>query len=170
MSLFGSVLGRRLGVLGLLALCLGGTKAMAANENTLRDRYLISEAVSEYAYLWDDKDADAFAQLFTSDSTIEWRFGDGSKSKAVSGREQILDYAKNAMADRIGEKQSRHHFSNLVFREISSERAVTQHMMLVTHQIPGGNLELVSTGTYQIEWMLVDGKWLIKKRTLYLDG
>lgn len=133
------------------------------------DRQAIGTQLAEYAYRWDRKDAEAFTELFAEDGGIDWVLGGEPAERSLVGRPTILAYARNAHAERIGERQSRHHFTSLVFRELSADRAVTENMMLVTHQPPGGTLEVMSSGYYRIAWTKIDGEWLIAQRTLYVD-
>ncbi|MEM8705038.1 MAG: nuclear transport factor 2 family protein [Actinomycetota bacterium] len=133
------------------------------------DRHAISDALADYAYRWDAKDAASFAELFTDDAEIDWVIGGEPVDRTVMGRADIEAYARQAHSDRIGDKQSRHHFTNLVFRALDGDTAVTENMLLVTHQAPGEPLEVKSTGVYRIDWAKVDGHWLIARRTLHVD-
>lgn len=136
---------------------------------TTEDHLAIGEALAEYAYRWDRKDAAAFAELFTDDASMDWVLGGEPVAQSVTGRAEIEAYARQAHEARIGEKQSRHHFSNLVVRELTPDRASSDNMLLVTHQPPGGAIEVKSSGWYRIEWAKVDGRWLIASRTLHVD-
>lgn len=133
------------------------------------DRWAISDTLAEYAYRWDAKDAAGFARLFTDDAAIDWVLGGEPVGQTVRGRADIEAYARQAHGDRIGEKQSRHHFSNLAFRELGTDTAVTDNTLLVTHQPPGGTIEVKSSGVYRITWAKIDGDWLISRRTLHVD-
>ncbi len=133
------------------------------------DRAAIAESLAEYAYRWDRKDAAGFAELFTDDASIDWVFGGEPADQSVTGRAAIEAYARQAHTERIGDKQSRHFFTNLVVRELHTDEALTENMLLVTHQVPGGEPEVKTTGTYRIRWAKVDGRWLIAARTLHVD-
>lgn len=133
------------------------------------DRLAISEALAEYAYRWDRKDAAGVAALFTDDGSMDWVLGGDAVAQTVQGRAEIEAYARAAHEGRIGENQSRHHFSNLVVRELTADRATSDNMLLVTHQPPGGSIVVKSSGWYRIEWEKVDGRWLIARRTLHVD-
>ena len=144
--------------------------ANAQDTNELvEDRFAISELVADYAYRWDRKDAVSFSKLFAPNASIDWVIGGKKVEQQVVGRDSIVLYARKAFAERIGEKRSRHHFSNLVFKELSSDKSTTEHMVLVTHLSPGETAELVTTGYYTIEWEKMDSQWNIAKRTLYVD-
>ena len=141
----------------------------SAVEPDLLTRHLIGERVAEYAYRWDAKDAPEFSQLFASDAVLEWVIGGVPEAQKVQGRENIEAYATQAHQKRLANRQSRHHFTNLVFKELSSQSALTEHMFLVTHQLPDEPLRLMSAGIYRIQWVYQDDQWLIKHRTLFVD-
>lgn len=143
----------------------------AHNQNLeLQDRALIADQVAKYAQLWDRKDAKNFSLLFTEDATIEWHIASAdSQPPSVTGRDKILQYSFKAHQERIGDRQSRHHFSGLVFEEISTTHAVTEHVFMVTHVAPGETPILKGSGTYKIEWKKTDQGWLISHRKLYVD-
>ncbi|MEO1081249.1 MAG: nuclear transport factor 2 family protein [Pseudomonadota bacterium] len=133
------------------------------------DRLSIAEHIAEYAQLWDRKDAVGVAELFANDATIDWVFGTRPQGTVVKGRAEILAYARKAHAERLEGKQSRHHFTNLVFKALDTAHAITEHTVFVTHQVPEAAPAIVATGLYRIEWTKADGRWLIAQRTLYLD-
>lgn len=136
----------------------------------LQDRALISDKVAKYAQLWDRKDAEEFSRLFAEDATMEWYLGDAEEQPPiVTGRSDILRYAKHAHTNRLAGRQSRHHFSGLVFEELSGTIARTEHMFVVTHVVPGEQPIVKATGLYQIEWEKIDGTWLMTYRKLLVD-
>ena len=100
---------------------------------------------------------------------MDWVIAGKAEERRIEGRDAIIAYAQFAFGERIGEKQSRHHFSNLVFKELSTNHAVTEHMVLVTHISEGQPPEMVNTGYYRIEWKQIDKEWLITRRTLFVD-
>ncbi|NQY97544.1 MAG: nuclear transport factor 2 family protein [Henriciella sp.] len=136
----------------------------------LTDRAEISQQVSRYAQLWDRKDADTFATLFAEDGVMEWRFaGTPDDRPVVAGWAEIQRYAKHAFETRLAGKQSRHHFTGLVFEDLSGTDAVTEHNLLVTHTIATERPSLVSSGVYRITWRKTEEGWLISHRTLFVD-
>ena len=137
---------------------------------TPKDRTEIADQIAKYAQLWDRKDAEAFAQLFTDDGTLEWYFGGVRHPQGpVQGRSEIQKYAASAYEGRLAGRQSRHHFSNLVFGELTADSARTEHTFLVTHVAPGEQPFVRSTGFYRIEWRKTADGWLITKRELHVD-
>jgi len=154
----------------VLTLILFGPGRAAGETLLLEDRAQIAEQIAKYAQLWDRKDADAFAQLFTEDAVLEWHFADTSdQPPKLSGRQTILDYARKAHAGRLAGRQSRHHFSGLVFDSLSETEASTEHMFMVTHVLADQPPIVRSTGLYQIEWRKTDSGWLMSHRTLLVD-
>lgn len=154
-----------------LALCAFAIGPVSGSDGLsgIADRQAITQQIAEYAYRWDKKDASAFAELFTQSGTIDWVIGGKPEATSVVGKKNIEAYAKKAYKERLAGKQSRHHFTNIMFMEISSDRAVTKHMMFVTHHTPGSSPENVATGYYRTVWTKTDDEWLIDRRTLYLD-
>lgn len=154
----------------LLLLLIMPSAYSAGDAKSGDDRQAISDLIADYAYRWDRKDAAAFSKLFSSNGAIDvWVAGKVVEGTRVEGRDNILAYARKAHAERIGKKQSRHHFTSLIFRELNATRAITEHMLLVTHQAPGQKLEMITSGYYKITWSKLDDNWLIEHRTLYLD-
>ena len=141
-----------------------------AEASIMEDRFEISDQIAKYSQLWDRKDADAFSQLFTEDAVLEWHFADATEQPPLlRGRENILKYARKAHAGRLAGRQSRHHFSGLVFESLTQDTAVTEHMFMVTHVLLDQPPILRSTGIYQIEWRKTDTGWLMSRRKLHVD-
>lgn len=162
---------RKLVLLCLLALLVFLDPGSAdAEVRTLEDRVQISEQIARYSQLWDRKDAEAFSELFTEDGVLEWHFADASEQPPLlTGRDNILKYASKAHAGRLAGRQSRHHFSGLVFESLTTDRAETEHMFMVTHVLPNEPPIVRSTGIYQIEWRKTDDRWLMSHRKLLVD-
>ncbi len=162
---------RRIFLLSLFFLAIFVLHGCSEDQNALlQDRTLIADQVTKYSELWDRKDAEEFSKLFTEDATIEWRLGDETdQPPAVTGRANILQYAQQAHEGRLAGRQSRHHFSGLTFEELSGTDAVTEHMFMVTHVIPGEEPVLAATGIYRITWKKTDQGWLMAHRKLYVD-
>lgn len=136
----------------------------------MEDRFEITEQIAKYAQLWDRKDADAFSQLFTEDGVFEWHFANASEQPPLlTGRENILHYAKNAHAGRLAGRQSRHHFSGLVFETLTETSATTEHMFMVTHVTAEAPPVIRSTGIYRIAWRKTENGWLMSHRKLFVD-
>lgn len=145
--------------------------AVAAEANMqLQDRALIGEILAQYAYRWDGKDSAGFADLFTSDGAMErWVSGARVDGSVVEGRTSIFDYARGAHLGRLADRQTRHHFSALVFKELTETSAVTENMALITHQTAGSAPAIASSGIYRITWRKTNLGWRMVKRVLFTD-
>ena len=63
------------------------TPANAQEYDSVADRLAIAEVVAQYAYHWDSKDAEEFANLFTEDAVIErWASGGLITDSRLEGR------------------------------------------------------------------------------------
>jgi len=147
--------------------------AQADDEITLlSSRMAIAETLTQYPYRWDSKSTQAFANLFTEDAVMErWRKGALIEESRLQGKAAIFEYADNAHTGRLADRQTRHHFSNLVFLELSDRNAVTENMALITHQTAEDAVARVSSsGIYRISWEKSAGEWKISKRLLFVDS
>lgn len=155
----------------MLCLLFGNSLAVGAEtELRLQDRTLIAEMLAQYSYRWDGKDAAAFAALFTEDGEMErWVSGERVEGSVVSGKEGILEYARDSHQGRLADRQTRHHFSALVFLELSDNWAVTENMALITHQTANNPPAIASSGIYRISWRKTGQGWRMEKRILLSD-
>ncbi|NRA28917.1 MAG: nuclear transport factor 2 family protein [Parvularculaceae bacterium] len=137
---------------------------------TLADRAAITDQLARYAQSWDRKDAKAVVALLTEDATFEWEFLLAEEQPPlVTGREAILQYARHAHETRLEGRQSRHHFSGLVFEELTPTEALTENIFEVTHHVPGQTPVVIATGLYRINWVKTDEGWRMAYRKLLVD-
>lgn len=149
-------------------LILGGCSQVNSD---LQDSFTIQQALTHYSYRWDSKDSSGFADLFTTDGVMERRANNALiEGSRVAGREEILSYARNAHEGRLSDRQTRHHFSQLLFLELGGDAAVTENMALITHQLANNRPTISSSGIYRITWSKIEGNWLIKERVLFTDS
>ena len=147
--------------------------ARADDEITsLNIRAAIAESLSQYAYRWDSKNTQSFTDLFTENAVIErWQKVALIVGSRLKGKASISEYAKNAHTGRLADRQTRHHFSNLVFLEISDQNVVTENMALITHQTAADAVARISSsGIYRINWEKSGDEWQIAKRALFVDS
>ena len=138
----------------------------------LNSKMVIAETLTQYPYRWDSKSTQSFAEPFTEDAVMErWRKGALIEGSRLQGKAAIFEYAQKAHTGRLADRQTRHHFSNLVFLELSDRNAVTQNMALITHQTAEDAVARVSSsGIYRINWEKSAGEWMIAKRVLFVDS
>ena len=88
----------------------------------------------------------------------------------VVGRQAILEYARTSHQGRLADRQTRHHFSALVFLELTADSAVTENMALITHQPIGQSAaHITASGIYRNIWRKTAGGWRIAARVLFND-
>ena len=162
----------RLTLLGLLLACGSAPATVAAQDlGALQDRLAIAEQLAQYSYRWDSKDSEGFADLFTEDGAMDRRRGGEVVTGArVVGHQAILDYASTSHQGRLADRQTRHHFSALVFLELTSDSAVTENMALITHQRAEDSAAQISaSGIYRNTWKKTPDGWKIAERVLFGD-
>ena len=165
-SLRGGVL-----VLGLVSWLAPG-RAVAQDLYALQDRLAIAEQLAQYSYRWDSKNSEGFANLFTADGAMgRGRDGTLVTGSRVVGRQAILEYARTSHQGRLADRQTRHHFSALVFLELTADSAVTENMALITHQTAADSGPVIqSSGIYRITWVKQSDGWEMAKRMLFTDS
>lgn len=146
--------------------------ALADEPGSVADRLAVADILAQYSYRWDGKDAAAFAALFTEDGVMErWRDGALVPGSRVEGRQAILDYARTSHRGRLADRQTRHHFSGLVFLELDEDSAVTENMALITHQTAADPVaRIASSGIYRNSWRKTPAGWRISRRILFTDS
>ena len=158
-------------VLTLSVLCaVSWTDAASQGRGSIEDRLLIAEQLAQHSDQWDAQDSAGFATLFTNDGVMECRRGgDVVSGSRVVGRQAILDYALTSHQGRLADRQTRHHFSALVFLELSTDAAITEHMALITHQTADDRAAFISgSGIYWNTWKKTAQGWRIA-RVLFSD-
>ena len=136
-------------ILTLVILVLTTVTGITQEVDFTRARIEIAEQLAQYSYRWDGKNAA------------------GSR---IVGRQASFEYAKRSHAGRLADRQTRHHMSNLVFLELSEERALTENMALITHQTAESGTPFINgSGIYRNTWRKTEHGWRIVKRILFSD-
>ena len=155
--------------LGILAGLTFAVLQIRQSYEAVADRAAIEDVIAQYAHRWDSKDATGFAALFTEDATTEHVVLGELKSR-IEGRPALLAYARESHEGRLADRQTRHHMSGIVLIELSAHPALTQNLVLITHQTSADPVgRIVSIGTYRNTWRKTDGGWKIAKRVLVTD-
>ncbi len=155
-----------------LLLIAFSNNSLADIESDIINKLAIGEQLAQYSYRWDGKDSTGFTELFTEDGIMErWLAGSFVEGSRVEGRAAIGEYARQSHQGRLADRQTRHHFSALVFLELTEENAVTENMALITHQRAHDRAAFISGGgIYRNYWEKTDDGWLIGKRVLFSDS
>jgi len=136
------------------------------------DRLAIADVLTQYAYRWDGKDAAGFAELFTDDAVFERQVNGGLvPGSRVIGKQAIFEYARESHQGRLADRQSRHHFSSIVFLQLNAESAITENVALITHQTASEAYPVIRmSGIYRNTWRKTAAGWRISKRILMVDS
>ena len=143
-----------------------------ASADMVADRLAITDVLTQYAYRWDGKDAAGFAELFTDDAVFERQVnGELVPGSRVIGKKAIFDYALDSHRGRLADRQSRHHFSSIVFLELNAESAITENVALITHLTASEAYPVIRmSGIYRNTWLKTTAGWRISKRILMVDS
>jgi SnoaL-like domain len=133
----------------------------------IKDRIAIQEKLLyAYAYAYDSKDCAGWAKLFTTDATLNL----GERMKET-GRDAIRQACIARQKDVVGNIQTHHYMTNIVFDELTANEAKTRTYVLLTWQKPGDKTPSINAaGIYQdVIVRQSDGKWLFKERGLLMQ-
>jgi 3-phenylpropionate/cinnamic acid dioxygenase small subunit len=134
--------------------------AQVPETDSVKDRIEIQEKLLyAYAYTYDSKDCESFANLFAIDAV--WQV-----SATTSGRDAIRQRCLDRQKSVVGNIKTRHNMMNIVFDQLTSRRAETRTYVILTWQKPADQtITVVATGTYKdVIVRSDDGKWLFKER------
>jgi uncharacterized protein (TIGR02246 family) len=134
--------------------------AQAPETDSVKDRIEIQEKLLyAYAYAYDSKDCESFANLFAIDAVLE-------VSAKASGRDAIRQGCIARQKNVVGNIKTRHNMMNIVFDQLTSRRAETRTYFILTWQKPDDQtITVQATGTYKdVIVRSNDGRWLFKER------
>jgi hypothetical protein len=152
-----------------IALMLSFSGNVMAEENSdVRDRLGIQEKLLyAYAYAWDGKDCETWANLFTLDGFIDLT-GDPNLSataKRANGRTEIKQFCELRMKSALANVKTHHYMTNTVFNQITPTSAQTRTYALVSWQKTSDPTPVLQIAlTYRDVIVKQDGKWLLKAR------
>lgn len=120
------------------------------------DRFEIQDLYAAYAFRYDRGEAEAWADLFTSDGT----FGRAGEEPA-QGREELERF----VAENLGANPGvTHHTSNVVAEPDGPDRAIGGAYALVVRVDEDGAVRLRNVGTYQDELVRTPAGWRFAAR------
>lgn len=128
-------------------------------ELTADDRNEIRELIARYSHLEDSGDAEAWAELFTTDGSFT-----GSKGNVVQGREALRDFA----ADRWLRPEVReyvHWIGNVVITPTEEGAETDSYQMLVQVNADGGCSVRKLSGKHD-RLRREDGRWRFQNRAV----
>jgi uncharacterized protein (TIGR02246 family) len=138
---------------------------------SIEDKLAIHEMIAQYAYAYDNKDAEGFARVFADNGVFEI-FVPGKTVPAVrlQSREEIREWAVQRLQERIGRFTSRHFQTCILFDGLTKEEARVRVMVLVTRQEVTDTRPYVNlTGVYHDVWRKTPDGWRLAHRAAYVD-
>ncbi len=118
----------------------------------------IQHVIADYAYYLDHRDYAGYASIFTPDG--EWRNATVSRK----GRDAI-----KAMAGMMGpegaENKANYHLVSNPQVDVTGDTAIATSRYLFVTRAKDGTPQPSLAGIYRDEFVKLDGKWLIKRRT-----
>lgn len=118
----------------------------------------IRRVIADYAYYLDHRDYAGYASIFTLDG--EWRNATVSRK----GRDAI-----KAMAGMMGpegaENKANYHLVSNPQVDVTGNTAIATSRYLFVTRAKDGTPQPSLVGIYRDEFVKLDGKWLIKRRT-----
>ena len=133
------------------------------------DRLLIAEVIARSSLHYDRGELDRFEALFSDNAHFEITPAPSAMAGPLRGREAIgaAFRARYAIVSQIGTRS--HVVTNLMFDELTPDRARTRCYLIGISSDRKGSVEVQATGQYQDEFVKEDGEWLFSARRLHLD-
>ena len=81
----------------------------------------------------------------------------GELRSRLEGRHSLIVYAKESHGERLADRQTRHHMSGLMFIELTADSALTENIVLITHQTAADPAARIANfGIYRNTWRRTD--------------
>ncbi len=137
---------------------------------TTQDRLDIQQAIAEYSYTFDGRDADGWSKLFTEDAVWEL-FGetDSDPQIRLEGRSEILEWAEQRHGEIPKNITSYHHQSGIFFEDLTDDSARTRAMVIITahdNSEQQASVRITLTGVYHDVWRKTADGWRFEHRVL----
>jgi hypothetical protein len=136
----------------------------------LLDRLLIAEVIFRYSLHYDEGELDSFEALFAQEAELDIDPPPAFMAVPLRGRGAIGAAMRARYAVVSQTATRRHVISNVVFDELSPEKARSRSFLTVLSANHGGGLELMGSGVYHDEFVKREGRWLFMTRRLKLDS
>lgn len=146
---------------------IASSQAQSKNDSAKRvadieDRMALKELVDKFSILSDQKDVQSQALLFTEDAVVSTYFGD-KLTLSLNGRKQIGEVFGNF----LNTQEIVYHINGQQTVKINGDKATgISYCQVTLVAIENGKRTMTMQGVYyDDEYVRMDGKWLIAKRT-----
>jgi hypothetical protein len=164
----------------LSAVLLSACTSMAGRDanSEVADRAAIIDLQHRYVLAMDYFDADGYAGVFTEDGVLDWARGE------VKGRAAIREFMSSGTYDlrkmnfapaktpdgREWPSTVRHLVTNQVI-EINGDTARgVSYWINYANNADRRKIEWLSFGSWDDQFVKIDGKWFFKRHTIYNEG
>ena len=137
-------------------------------DQTIADRFEITELISRYGNCLDAGDFDGMESLFVPDAVF--RIVPDTATPDLRGSKAIRDAVERRWAVVHEGAQRRHVMSNIVV-DVSGDAATARTVLLVYEvaKAPGSQVKVHGMGVYEDTLTRSDGAWRFRERVLFLD-
>ncbi len=128
----------------------------------------MKEAVSKYAWGYDNGDFDMLGSVFAKDATSGGTVtGTDIRWGPMAGRDEIVSVLKSIRDSQTD--QRRHNVFNWIFTDVGGDRASLK-CNLALASTEGGQTRLMTGGYYEVDFIRTGEGWLITRLDGVLDS
>ncbi|MCZ6546063.1 MAG: nuclear transport factor 2 family protein [Chloroflexi bacterium] len=136
------------------------------------DRFAIQDLIADYAFFWDNKDADGWAGLFTPDGVWELYLRSvRNPVRRLTNVGERITAARSAFFSPI-RHQTRLYHSGLRFDELTEDHASVRSIILVVELLDSpraGTVQPLFTGTSSDTFRKTPIGWRFTRREIHGD-
>jgi hypothetical protein len=169
---------RNLSLLVVLLLASCSRVAGPEGDGQAADRAAIIDLQNRYVLAMDYFDADGYAAVFTEDGVLDWARGE------VKGRDAIREFMASGTYDlrkmnfapaqtpdgREWPSTVRHLVTNQVIEVDGDSARAVSYWMNYGNNADRRKIEWLSFGSWDDEFVKIDGQWFFKRHTIYNEG
>jgi hypothetical protein len=169
---------RSLSLLVVLLLASCARVADPEGDGQAADRAAIIDLQNRYVLAMDYFDADGYAAVFTEDGVLDWARGE------VKGRDAIREFMASGTYDlrkmnfvpaqtpdgREWPSTVRHLVTNQVIEVDGDSARAISYWMNYGNNADRRKIEWLSFGSWDDEFVKIDGQWFFKRHTIYNEG
>ena len=133
----------------------------------MADRQAVINKVTAYSFLIDEQRWDEWANLFADDVTFEVT-GPILGTLRIFGRDSFISFTHERYPESAATR--RHTMGNMHVAFQSKDEAIVRTYMLISTVPYADKLDVLTTGTYNVELKKRDGKWTITRFYIEVDA
>lgn len=142
---------------------------MTDSLQALAARLAIQQALADYAYRFDARDAAGWSELFTRDGVFEYQPSDPAAQDQAfcwRGRAAIRAWAERRCEDLGPAARFLHHQSTTSFDAVAADAVASRTLLVVTRADHGTAPRISVAGVYHDQWRPTAAGWRLAHRRL----